>query len=375
MSIIIFIIILAVLIFVHELGHFLIAKLFGIRVDEFALGFPPTLMSKKIGETNYKLNIIPFGGYVSIFGENPDDESLNGPEANSRSMARKPKLVQAAVLLAGVTFNIISAWLFISLSLGLGISPIANIASNPAFEKEGKIIVVGVAEGSPAEEAGIKAGDVVYEIKSVETKKTGMSPMTLNEDNLTVQTAQELIAEREKLTFQVYRVDEMKTFTVVPEEGIVAGKKAIGISMESTSLIQVPWYSALIEGAKTTYSVTVLTAQGLYGFVADAFTGKADYQQVSGPIGIVGLVDDASASGFSYLLFFTALISINLAVINVLPFPALDGGRILFIIIEAIMHRPIAPKVANALNLGGFALLILLMLVVTYQDILKLIIG
>jgi len=149
----------------------------------------------------------------------------------------------------------------------------------------------------------------------------------------------------------------------------------VGISMESTALVQVPWHRAFIEGAKTTYNVTVLTAQGLYGFVTDAFTGRADYQQVSGPVGIVGLVDDASASGFSYLLFFTALISINLAVINILPFPALDGGRILFIIIETITRRPIPPKVANALNLGGFALLILLMIVVTYQDILKLIIS
>jgi len=375
MSIIIFIVILAVLIFVHELGHFLIAKLFKIRVDEFAIGFPPTLMSKKVGETTYKLNIIPFGGYVSIFGENPDDESLNGPEASSRSMARKSKLVQVAVLLAGVTFNLISAWLFISLSLGLGISPIANLAGNSDFEKEGKIIIVGVAEGSPAEEAGIVAGDVVYEIKSVETKQTAVPSTTLTEENLSVQSAQELIAAKDKLIFSVYRVDEMKNFTIIPKEGIVEGKKAIGISMESTDLIQVPWHRTLVEGAKTTYNVTILTAQGLYGFVADAFTGKADYQQVSGPVGIVGLVDDASASGFSYLLFFTALISINLAVINVLPFPALDGGRILFIIIETIARRPIPPKVANGLNLIGFALLILLMLVVTYQDIVKLVIN
>jgi regulator of sigma E protease len=266
-----------------------------------------------------------------------------------------------------VTFNVIFAWLLISLSLGLGISPIANLASNPDFEREGKIIVVGVSESSPAEIAGIKAGDVVYEISG------GRGVLT--EEDLTVQSAQEFIASSDELSFEIYRVDEKVSIKVVPSEGIVEGKKAVGISMETTALIQVPWYSALIEGAKTTYNVTILTATGLWSFVADAFTGKADYDQVSGPIGIVGLVDDASVAGFSYLLFFTAIISINLAVINILPFPALDGGRILFIIIETITRRPIPPKVSNTLNLVGFALLILLMVVVTYQDIIKIIVN
>lgn len=363
MSFILFLIILAALIFVHELGHFTVAKLFKIRVDEFALGFPPTLIRKRYGETVYKLNIIPFGGYVSIFGENPDDESLNGPDAH-RSMVRKNRAIQAAVLVAGVIFNLIFAWLLVSATLALGISPTASFSADKS-PTEGKVLVTSVVENSPAAAAGLQAGDVIISASDINDIRVDKS--------LTVETVQALIGEDEGkvISFQVQRGTEMKEIKVIPTKGIIADKPAIGISMDSGELVKIPWYLAPVEGFKTTVRATVLTAQGLWNFLVSAVHGTANFGQVSGPVGIVNMVGNASASGLSYVLFFTALISINLAIINILPFPALDGGRLLFVVIEAITRRDISPKIMNAFNAAGFVILILLMLVITYHDVAK----
>ncbi len=364
MSFILFLIILAALIFVHELGHFLIAKAFGIRVDEFALGFPPTLFKRKYGETVYKLNIIPFGGYVSIFGENPDDESLTGPDA-ARSMVNKNRGIQAAVLVAGVTFNIIFAWILITLTLMLGISPTASFANKDSANTVGKVLVTNVIKESPAEKAGFKAGDLIVKVDD--------SNRELASSTLTIESVQGLIAEKDldMLTFQVLRGSETKEISVTPSTGIIADKPAIGISMDSGELVKVVWYKAPYEGLITTFRATIATAVGLYQFVASAIHGTADYQQVSGPVGIVNMVGNASASGLAYLLFFTAIISINLAIINILPFPALDGGRLLFVVIESITRRKIKPVIMNGFNAVGFILLLLLMAVITYHDIAK----
>ncbi len=364
MSFILFLIILAALIFVHELGHFLIAKLFKIRVDEFALGFPPTLFKRKYGETVYKLNIIPFGGYVSIFGENPDEESISGPDA-SRSMGHKNRAIQAAVLLAGVIFNFIFAWLLISITLAIGISPTASFSSENGTNSTGKVLVVNVLENSPAEGAGLKQGDIIIKASDKAQEISGTT--------LTVESVQSLIADEDKspITFEITRGTEIVEIEVTPAEGIINDKPAIGISMDSGELIKVPWYRALYDGLLTTFRATVLTAVGLFQFLVSAVQGTADFKQVAGPVGIIGMVGNASASGLSYLFFFTAIISINLAIINILPFPALDGGRLLFVGIESIIRRNISPKVMNTFNAVGFMLLILLMIVITYHDIAK----
>jgi regulator of sigma E protease len=363
-SFILFLLILAVLIFVHELGHFAIAKLAGIRVDEFALGFPPTLIKKKYGETVYKLNIIPFGGYVSIFGENPDDESLHGPDSK-RSMSHKNRAVQAAVLVAGVVCNLIFAWLLISLTLAIGISPIASFTTDSQADTSGKVLVVQVLEDSPAAAGGLQQGDIILGARDADQELSGST--------LTVESIQNLIAEEDvdPLTFEIMRGTETQEISVTPSKGIIADKPAIGISMDTGELIKAPWYRALYDGLITTFRATVLTATGLWAFLVSAVQGTADFGQVAGPVGIVGMVGNASASGLSYILFFTALISINLAIINILPFPALDGGRLLFVAIEAITRKNIPPNIANTFNAIGFVLLIGLMLVITYHDVAK----
>jgi len=364
MSILIFIIILAVLIFVHELGHFITAKKAGIRVDEFGIGFPPKILTLfKMGETSYTLNLIPFGGFVKIFGENPDDESISGPD-KSRSFVNKPKSIQILVLAAGVLFNIIFAWLLLSSGFIFGIPAPAGYSDTVAIENP-KLLITGVSQGSPASSAQLKSGD---EILSLSTGKVTL-------EKLSPESVKEFIVnhDTEELTLNYRRGNIESEVLLTPASGILGNQRAIGISMDIVGILKLPLHLALWEGARTTYAITKATTIGLGMFVYQAFMGNSDLSQITGPVGIVGIVGDITQLGFIYLVSFTALISINLAVINLIPFPALDGGRILFVIIEAIKGSRINPKVANTLNSIGFALLIVLMIVVTYNDIFNLI--
>jgi len=361
MSIILFIIILAVLVFVHELGHFLIAKKTGVRVDEFAIGFPPKIYSFKKGETLYSLNAIPFGGYVKIFGEDPNEESAKGVDAK-RSLVNKPKYIQAAVLLGGILFNIIFAWLLISVSLMSGYKMPVDTANYPVTNA--KIIILSVLDNSPAKIAGLSAGDEIISLKEgiEDTVTTGE-----------ISEVQKFISES-KSTIQITygRGSEVKTVEIEPALGVAGDNRAIGISMSKVGEVHLVFYKALWEGGKLTYDVVIQTFFSLIDFFGKVFTGKADVSQVSGPVGIAGLVGDASHFGFIYLLGFTAFISINLAVINFMPFPALDGGRLFFLLLEGIIRRPISPKILNFINALGFVFLMGLMLFITYHDIAKL---
>jgi regulator of sigma E protease len=178
--------------------------------------------------------------------------------------------------------------------------------------------------------------------------------------------------EGQTLTLSYERKGIAQEANIVPVSGIVPDVAAVGIYMDVVGTLRLPPHVALWVGLKKTYEFTQLTVVGLASFLGDIFLGRSDFSQVTGPVGIVRAVGDAAGIGFTNVILFTALISINLAVINIIPFPALDGGRLLFIVIEGIMHRPIKPRVANAFNIAGFALLMLLMLAVTYHDVAKL---
>ncbi len=351
---IIFIIVLAVLIFVHELGHFLTARAFGIRVDEFALGFGPKIYGWKKGETRYALNLIPFGGYVKIFGENPNDDSISGPDA-ARSFVNKAKWKQVIVLAAGVIFNFLFAWIVIAMAFASGVP--SDVASYPQYadRMEGQRIAITFVEaGSPAEKAGLKPGDTILGYTSIE------------------EIQKKINESRDKgIQFNYDRAGEKGTKNIIAEKGIVEGKYAVGIAMDNVATLRLPIHLAIYEGARFTLHMMKEIAVGLYGLIAGIFNGTSKLSMVTGPVGIAGLVGDAAQLGFTFLMMFTAMISINLGILNLVPFPALDGGRILFVIIEAIIRRPIKPVIANTVNAVGFALLILLMVVVTYRDIAK----
>lgn len=362
MTIILFLVVLAILIFVHELGHFMVAKKSGIRVDEFAIGFPPKIFSWVKGETKYVLNLIPFGGYVKIFGENPDEESMTGADS-TRSFVNAKKWKQVSVLLAGVGMNIIFAWILISISFMFGsLVPVGEGVSNYSkYAKDSSVILTAIAPDSTAEKAGLKTGDKLITVSSV----TGLDLSTTK-----IRELIEKSVDQVNITYE--RGGELTEISVMPTISTSTGdKKVIGIYMENVAVVQLNPILALWEGGKLTLTTFGQVAVGLGTFLWQAVTGNADFSQVSGPVGIIGMVGDAATFGFAYLLGFVAFISLNLAVINLIPFPALDGGRVFFIIIETITRRQIKPKIANIVNATGFFILIALMIVITYRDIMK----
>jgi regulator of sigma E protease len=361
MTIVVFLLILTALIFVHELGHFSVAKFFKVRVDEFAIGFPPKVWSMKKGETTYSINLIPFGGYVKIFGENPDEESQSGADS-ARSLANTSRWKQILILLAGVFMNFVFAWLLISASYMIGMAAVADEYPNVTNTH---LTITGVLPNSPASMAGLKVGD---EITDITLSGTHIQSPAIDQ-------VQSLIAKSTSTIDIAYlRGTATGTIALVSKEGIIEGKKAVGISMDMVGIVRFGFFRSLYEGAKLTGSETLDIAKGIYHFIIGAFSGAHSvFEQVAGPVGIVGLVGDAEHLGFSYLLGFIAMISINLAVLNLIPFPALDGGRIFFILIEAASRKKIKPAVLNWINLAGFALIIGLMVFITYQDIARLI--
>ena len=361
MNILIFLVILIVLVLVHEFGHFIVAKKSGIRVDEFGLGFPPRIFGKKFGGTIYSINALPFGGFVKIFGENPADVA-EGDLDRARSMVDKPKWIQAAVLAAGVSFNIIFAWIVISLGLAFGFPTVVDSVNDQNVSNV-HVVVSSVLEKSPAGAAGLKTGDIIVGLQD----STG----TLSE-SLTPDLVRTFITESKgPIDISYKRGTIVSDANITPTQGLVPGKLAIGISMDLLGIIRLPIPQAFGEGAIRTVDLFKTVAVSIFNFAHDAFFGHADLTQVAGPVGMVGLVGDARDLGIPYLIFFAALLSINLAVINLIPFPALDGGRLFILFLEAIKGSPLPPKLVNAVNAVGFALLILLMLLVTFHDIAK----
>ena len=361
MSIILFVVVLVALIVVHEFGHLLAAKYFKMRVDEFGIGYPPRAKTFfKKGGTEYTLNWLPFGGFVKIFGE--DGTDTPSPD----SFVAKPKWQQAIVLVAGVAMNLIFAWLLISLTLSLG-TPRVISGEEARTTPDAELIISRVVEGSPAEEAGLKAGD---RIVGAETTSTSFEGVAAEDFTAFIETAEEGVG------LTVLRDGETLLVSARPETGIIPHdpeKRALGVGVGNVTSAPVPLWYAPILGAEITYNVTGAVFVGLINFFAGLFTFSADLSQVAGPVGIAGAVVDASATGFAALLSLTAIISINLALINLIPVPALDGGRLLFVGIEAITRRPIPAAVAGTMNAVGFGLLILLMVVVTISDVFKLV--
>lgn len=361
MTIFLFLVILAVLVLVHEAGHFLVAKFFKIRVDEFGFGFPPRFFSISRGETRYSLNLIPFGGFVKIFGEDPTEEIKDGER--HRNFSHKPRSVQAFVLVAGILGNFLLAWFLISAGFMVGLpAPEGEqwgvAVSNPA------LTIVEVLPDSPAAHAGLQTGDTIRSLTEGTRSLTSPSP----------DSASAFIAEtaRGAIHISVERGGKPLSFDIEPTSTLIKDKRAIGIAMDMLGIVQLPIHRAIFEGAKITVLLTGEVARSLASFIKDVFTGTADIKNLAGPVGIAGLVGQARALGVAPLLSLAALISINLALINLIPFPALDGGRLLFVAIEAIRRKAIPAKIAQTANAVGFCVLLFFLAFITYHDIARL---
>lgn len=363
MSVLIFLAVLFVLVLVHELGHFAVAKWTGMRVDEFGIGFPPKLFGIKKGETLYSINALPIGGFVKIYGE--DSVGVEAGEGGSRSFTSKSKWAQSAVLLAGVTMNVLFAWVLVTVAFGIGVrSAVSEAEAGP----DAALTISSVLEGSPAEEVKLSGGVVIKDASAGGDRLTALTPSAFSA----------FIEAHAGMPITIAYVEggELRVTQVSPKTNLIESnpeKVAIGVSLTQIDTIQRSIPEAMGAAFEYTVSGLINITVGIGTLLYDAVRFEADFSQVAGPVGIVGLVGEASAFGVTALLMFMAFISLNLAVINVLPFPALDGGRFLFVIIEALKGSPITPRFVGAVNAIGFFILISLMVVVTWNDIARLI--
>lgn len=354
---IIFIIVLGVLVFVHEFGHFIFAKKAGMKVEEFGLGFPPRIWGIKKGETFYSINMIPFGGFVKILGEDGDEAS------NPRSFSSKPAGPRLKVIIAGVTMNFFLAVVllmitnFFGLRIGLIDDKTASVARDKAVQ------IIEISQDSPADKAGLKLLDEVSGFK-------------LNGSLEIISSAEDVQAFIQKnsgqsVTMVIKRNSETLEKVIVPRINPPEGQGALGISLALTGVVSYPWYEAIWRGVYDAVILTMNTVIGYYMlFKTLLFEGKM-IADVSGPVGIATLTGQAARMGINYLMQFTAMISINLAVLNIIPFPALDGGRALLIIVEKLKGSPVNKKAELVVNTVGFMLLIVLMIYVTTKDIIR----
>lgn len=395
-TILIFGLILGVLIFVHELGHFLTAKRNGITSHEFGFGFPPRIFGmvkddatgkwRKVwgnkeyygDNTLYSVNWIPLGGFVRIKGESPVDTEGKKMEELSKedqefvqmstdpdSFAVQPKWVRFRVLVAGVTMNFLLAWVLIAIVLMLG-------APEPKSEEldQSKVVanigvqIVEVEPESPADEIGLKVGDSIDAVCH-EDKCTEITTADQLRDTI-------FMYQGEEIDVHITRGKEQIVVSGVPRTDIEEDQGALGISMMETVLVQYSWYEAIWEGLMRVISLTVMILGAFWMLLSSLFTGQGVSAEVAGPVGIAMMTQQMRDLGFVYLLQFAAILSINLGIINILPIPALDGGRIAFLIIEAIKGSPVNQRVEGMIHTVFFVALLGFMAWITVTDILKL---
>ena len=359
LTIIIFILILGLLIFAHELGHFVSAKKSGVKVEEFGFGFPPRIFSFKKKETVYSLNAIPLGGFVKIFGEEQGEEKTTSKFA----FYNKPIWQRAIILVMGVIMNLVLAVVLLSIVHMLGV---------PTFVEQGQkanyrniqIQIVEIAKNSPAEQTGIKIGDTI--------KKLGFNDeqVVINE----IEDVQKFIAfhSGQEIVVEIQRGNQILDKTITPRVNPPKDEGALGIAMSKTGLVSYPWYQAILKGFETTGKLFITMITMFWLLIKTLILQGKMIGEVAGPVGIAVLTSQVVHLGWVYVLQFAAILSINLAIINILPFPALDGGRLLFLLIEKIKGKPIKFKTERVANTLGFAILIGLMIVVTLRDVIKL---
>lgn len=368
MSIILFLAVLFVLVLVHEWGHYITAKKTGMRVDEFAIGFPPKLFGIKRGETAFNFNLFPIGGYVKIFGENAEEAAEMGAEPRDpkdvgRAFGERPKWAQAVVLLAGITMNILFAWFLFSVTQMVGVP---TAVEESAATEAAELYVAATLPGAPAD-GKLPVGAVVL---GAEAKGVRLETPNASEFSAFVTTHAPA-----PVTVDYRFKDVTDTVELTPVKGLVAAepeKYVVGTSLSLVEVQQKSFFDAIGSGFMTTVDGFLAISVGLATLIKEAFVGQADLTNIAGPVGIVGMVGDAAAFGIVPLLTFTAIISLNLAVVNLLPFPALDGGRLVFVMIEAVTRKQVPPQWTGWVNGVGFILLLLMMLAVTYNDISRL---
>lgn len=351
LTLLVFLVLLSVLVLVHELGHFIAAKKTGIEVEEFGWGLPPRIFGRKIGETIYSINLLPIGGFVKLAGE--DEEREKGDE---RSFQNKQSRIKAAVLLAGVLGNY-----FLGMALlGVGFAKLGV----PKIEV--KIQIEEVVAASPAEAAGLKKGDQIILFDGAPIKN---GEWFINEVRKKIGSEVVLLTERE-------RESKKQEFEVrlVPRVKPPVGQGALGIkfvSLHNVSYQKIGLLKVPLKAFSESLRLLSLMVESLTRIVKDLILAGILPKDIAGPVGIAVLTGEVAKEGFWQLLNFAALLSINLALLNLLPLPALDGGRLLVVLLEGALRRRINPHWQKAWHTAGLILLLLLMLLVTVYDVVR----
>lgn len=329
---------ISALIIIHELGHFLAAKLHGLYVEEFGFGFPPRIFSKKIGETLYSFNLLPFGGFVKIHGESRDAVKAG---MESRSFAYQSFWKKASIVLSGVAMNFVVGWFVVSAVFMIGTPK--------------TLVVTDVAAGSPAAAAGLHEGDILMHFQSAEKFIS-----FVNENR------------GRQVTLAINRGGKQLEISVVPRISPPDGEGALGVGFTEAGVPATPILTSLWEGFRTSLFIVAAIFSAIGKLLFTLFTSGQILESFVGPVGIFGIANQAASIGLPFLFQLLGLISLNLFILNILPFPALDGGRMLFLIIEKLRGAPFSAKTERSANAVGFLLLILLMIAITVRDVINL---
>lgn len=361
MEILVAVALLSILILVHELGHFFTARKAGILVEEFGIGLPPRLLGFRKNGTLYSINALPFGGFVRLHGETGLETGLEP----SRAFFAKSLDRRLTVLLAGVAMNFLLGAALLAVLFTVGV-PAAASPETAATLGDRHIEIIAVAAGSPAGIAGLEAGDRITALSAA----SGNLP----ERGLTIEAVRDFVnrnAGRE-LTIGIRRGTEDLEIDAVPRVNPPADEGPLGIAMADVGILRYPWYRSVFEGILTAVRIASNTFAALWFILKDLVTEGRVGPSVAGPIGIVQLAGEAARLGIVRLLNFAAILSINLAVLNVLPIPALDGGRLLFLGIERFRGKPVSRRTEQVAHAIGMAVLLGLIFLITIYDIRRL---
>ncbi len=351
-----------VFVVVHEFGHFLVAKITRVRVEEFGVGYPPrAFLLGMWGGTSYTINWLPFGGFVRLYGE--EEEGGHGPGA----VQDAPRLVQAGILVAGVAANALLAWMLFAIALHIGVP---TVVSDTVPGENTHLFISDVVPGSPASAGGLASGDEIIGMKDPQGIELG----TLSPDAVL-----DYVRARggQPITISYLRQGTSSTASVRPANAVVpgaAGRPALGVGLALVATRPLDWPHALSRGLFLTNEYFAATVSGLWHIVTGAVQGKASLSGMVGPVGLVGIVSDVAHSGIGNVIKLAGFISINLAVVNLIPIPVLDGGRLVLLGAEGIIRRRAPRLLVQFLNTLGIALIMLLMVVVTYHDIAQLLV-
>lgn len=361
-TIVSFILVLSVLVLIHELGHFLVAKRLGIKVEEFGFGFPPRIFGIKKGETLYSINLLPVGGFVKLFGEdaagggsikNQESRSKNQKVDIRRAFYARPVWQRFLVVVAGVVMNFILAVVLISYLFG---------GPGVAIPTE-HIRITEVLPNSPAKEAGLTKGD---QILSIDGK-------SLRDTSIFIKETQAHLGQ--PIQLKILQNGNIQKISLTPRKEYPKNQGPIGIGISNVEIKKYPWYQAPFFGTLEALNFSLIIVRGLGDMVFNLVVNKTTPQGVAGPVGVAQLTGQAVSYGLHATLWFIALLSINLAVLNILPIPALDGGRLFFIVIEAITQKKVNAKYESYAHAAGLIILLSLMVVITIVDVLRALSG